>query len=201
MGKEIRSFSDKCSPRIVEDRTIEGYALVFNQESRIMYDFEKRHYFKEIIKPSAITKELIERSDVKALLEHDNKRMLARSFNGKGTLHLEVDEIGLKYRFIAPNTSDGDYAVEMISRGDIFGSSFAYTSDEEHDIKYSRDKDGYAVRTVEKFSGIYDVSPVSDPAYFQTSVSVRAIQDVLGLEKEDTKYIEQINELKRLINE
>lgn len=199
MKKEIRSFSDKCAPKIVEGRTIEGYALVFNQESRIMFDFEKRHYFKEVIKPSAISKELIEQSDIKALLEHDNRRMLARSFNGKGTLQLEVDEIGLKYRFVAPSTSDGDYAVEMINRGDIFGSSFAYTSDEERDVKYSRDKDGYAVRTVEKFSGIYDVSPVSDPAYSQTSVSVRAMQDALELE--DTKYIDQINELKKIINE
>ncbi|MEB3372534.1 HK97 family phage prohead protease [Bacteroides sp. CR5/BHMF/2] len=37
---------------------------------------------------------------------------------------LELDDYGLKYRFEAPSTPDGDFAVEMIKRGDIFGSSF-----------------------------------------------------------------------------
>lgn len=193
---EIRSYSEKCAPR-VEGRTIEGYALIFNQESRVMFDLDKKRFFKEIIKPGAISQELINSSDVKALVEHDRNRMLARSFKGTGSLQLTIDKIGLKYRFEAPATVDADYVIEMINRGNMFGSSFSFTANEAKDVLYRKDADGYLIREVKKINGLYDVSPVSDPAYMQTKVSVRQLDSFF--ENPDRDKIElEIQNLRNL---
>lgn len=195
---EIRSFSDKCAPS-VEGRTIEGYALIFNQESRVMFDWDKKRFFKEIIKPGAITQELINQSDIKALVEHDRSRMLARSYNGTGSLQLTIDDVGLKYRFEAPQTSDADYVIEMINRGNMFGSSFAYTANETEDVSYSKDSDGHLIREVKRIDGLFDVSPVSDPAYMQTKVSVRKLDTYFQIDNPDKEKIEiEIKNLRNL---
>ena len=192
--REIRSFGGDASPTLVEDRVIEGYAVVFDQESRVMYDWYNDHAFVEVIRKSAVTEEFLKQCDVKALVEHDRSRMLARCFNGNGSLELSVDGHGVKYRFEAPNTADGDYVVEMIRRGDIFGSSFAYTADDKVDIKYSRRDDETVLREVIGMTGFYDVSPVSDPAYMGTEVNARSINEALGETKEEVKEEPEVNE-------
>lgn len=199
---EIRSFSGQASPVLTENRTVEGYAIVFNQESRVMYDPEKRRYFIEVIKPEAITTDLITQSDVRALAEHNRERMLARSFNGKGTLTLTKDEYGVKYRFEAPKTVDGDYVVEMISRGDIFGSSFCYGADEKDGVKYTKRSDGLVMREVTKISRFVDVSVVSNPAYYGTNVSVRSIEEFERsteepVKEDDLKWKEELDSLRK----
>ena len=71
---------------------------------------------------------LIDRSDVLCLLNHnEDKGVLARSKYGEGSMKLEVDEVGVKYTFEAPNTALGDELIEGIKRGDITTSSFAFT--------------------------------------------------------------------------
>ena len=197
---EIRSFCDTASPKLVEEITIEGYALVFGVESRVLYDKSTKRCFIERINRGAITEDLLQRCDVKALLEHNRDRMLARSVNGKGSLTLSVDEHGVKYRFIAPDTVDGNYAVEMIKRGDLFGSSFAFLADDKQ-IKYSKRSDGMLMRDINKITVIADVSVVSDPAYLATDVSVRSMD---AIEKEfdpaDESYKNELNELRKSIN-
>lgn len=191
---EIRSYNELGTPK-VNGRVVEGYAVVFNHESKVLVDLEKKRFFIEVIERGAITDELLSRSDVKAVLEHNKQRMLARSVNGVGSLTLELDEYGLKYRFEAPNTADGDYAIEMISRGDINGSSFAYFTNDKKNVVYSQ-RDGIVVRTVKKIDRLTDVSPVADPAYTGTDVTVRSIDEVLT---PDTSYLDEINNLRKLI--
>lgn len=41
---EIRSFGGDAAPRISDERTIEGYGVVFGQESRVMFDFQKKDF-------------------------------------------------------------------------------------------------------------------------------------------------------------
>ena len=176
---EKRGFKE--SPQLVESRTIEGYAIVFGQESRVMYDFEKRSVFIEIIEKGAVSEELLRKCDVKALINHDSSKLLARSDNGEGTLMLSVDEHGVKYRFDAPNTNDGDWIVEMVKRGDIKGSSFAFTRDinKDADWDFSEKIPRCRVKNIRK---IYDVGPVTDPAYLGTDVKARSLQE-LGLDE------------------
>lgn len=194
---EIRSFGDDAAPKLVAERTIEGYAVVFGQESRVIFDKATRRCFIEVIQKGAITEEMLRNWDIKALCEHNGGRMLARSRKGAGTLLLSVDDHGVRYRFEAPATPDGDYAVEMIRRGDIFGSSFAFLTDEKN-VRYSRRSDGMLLRTVIKIDRMSDVSIVSDPAYMGTEVSVRSLESYLGPEKADESYKEQILELRNL---
>lgn len=198
---EIRSFTELGAPKVGEGRTIEGYAVVFGQESRVMYDREKQRAFVEVIERGAITEEMLRDCDVKALLEHNKQRLLARYNRGVGSLTLELDDYGLKYRFDAPNTVDGDFAVEMIKRGDIYGSSFAYFANDKDKSKVSYSmRDGLLTRTVHRIDRITDISPVSDPAFYGTDVTVRCIDDVIAeLSSENSDYLIELNNLRKSI--
>lgn len=189
---EIRSFGGDAAPKI-EGRTIEGYAIVFNQRSEVMLDWsaeEGLRRFVEIISPNAITPDLLQRSDVKALVEHNRERLLARHNRGKGTLELNIDDHGLRYKFDAPKTNDGDYAVEMVGRGDISGSSFAFRV-QNKDTSWVREGDLW-VRTINKLHSIHDVTITTDPAYSQTEVSVRSLEEME--QPEETKEEERHEE-------
>ena len=106
-----------------------------------MYDWEEGRKFVEVIERSAVTDELLDSCDIRALVEHNNQRLLARSNKGKGTLQLDIDDHGLKYRFVSPNTTHGNDIVEMVKRGDISGSSFAFRSSHEN-VKWEKESTG-----------------------------------------------------------
>lgn len=193
---EIRSYSDIASPKL-EGRTIEGFAAVFDQESRLNFDAKTKQFFIEVIERGAITDELLQACDIKALLEHDKGRMLARSRFGSGSLSLMVNDFGLGYKFDAPNTPDGDYAVEMIARGDLFGSSFAYSTNDKKNVTYKK-VDGLLYRIVHKIDRVSDISIVSDPAYYGTDVTLRSLSEI-DQTLLDNYYKEQINNLRKFI--
>ena len=182
-----------------ESRHIEGYGSVFNSRSLDLGGFQ------EIIAPGAFDG-VIERSDVKALLDHNAERgILARSRNGKGSLSLELDERGLKYSFDAPHTNLGDEVVEGLKRGDYSQSSFSFTVESE---SWTKEEDGSYLRTINKIGNLYDVSIVANPAYTDTSVALRSLdafkaqeetqipEDVKEEVKEDVKEEPQDEEVK-----
>lgn len=191
---EIRSYTAEASPKI-NGRTIQGYGSVFGKQSRILYDVDKKQFFIEVIEKGAITDELIRTCDIKALMEHNKQRLLARSNMGVGSLLLSVDDYGLAYKFEAPNTHEGNDAIEMINRGDLFGSSFSYWTDEKKNVAYQK-VDGIWLRTVHRIDKLFDIAIVSDPAYFGTDVTVRSLA---GLEDTNKDYINQINNLRKFI--
>ncbi len=196
---EIRSYSENAAPSLEGDRLINGYAMVFGQESRIMYEKETKRFFIEVIENGALTEETLQTCDVKALIEHNRQRLIARSVNGKGSLSLLVDDYGLKYRFESPATNDGDYAVIMVKRGDINGSSFAYTTNEKENVTYEK-QGSIWLRRVHKIDRIFDVSIVSDPAYFGTEVTTRSFEDLQSVgTSEKTDYQIELNKLRRQI--
>ena len=176
--KEIRSFiGGKCRPMIreaaeggSESRTIEGYAIVFGVESRILSDYWDN--YREIIEQGAITEERLKEMDIKMTMYHNREKILARSTNGEGTLKLTVDEVGVKYSFEAPNTVDGDTALELVKRGDLSGSSFMFWTDERN-VSYERRSDDIMLRRVKTIGMIYDMTIAADPAYEQTTVAAR----------------------------
>ena len=187
---EIRSFGGDAAPKI-EGRTIDGYAIVFNQRSEVMLDWtdEGIRRFVEVVDPSAVDEALLLSSDIRALIEHNRERLLARYNKGVGTLSLTIDEHGLRYSFDAPNTADGDYAVEMVGRGDISGSSFAFRA-KDSDTEWAKEGSLW-VRTIKSFSLLRDVTITTDPAYTQTEVSVRSLDEMdkpIEEEKKDLPY-------------
>nr|DAM03124.1 MAG TPA: prohead serine protease [Caudoviricetes sp.] len=203
---EIRSFyEERAMPTVLKDaedkdtRTIEGYAVVFEKESRMMVDWWTGKKFVEVIKRGAVTSDDLTKWDIKALMEHDKSRLLARSFNGKGSLTLTIDDYGVKYRFDAPNTVEGDNAIELIKRGDLFGSSFAFTTDEDANVSYTKRTDGSLLREVSKLDRMYDISVVTDPAYFGTDVTVRSVDGFIDEPPQDESYKKDIENLRSLI--
>ena len=174
---KIYRNTEDCQLRALENsRTIEGYAVVFNQRSVFLPDWNKGRMVEEVMLPGSITEELIAKSDVVANIDHDNSRMVARSVNGEGSLHLSLDEHGLKFSYEAPQTNDGETVLQGVRRGDFRGCSFAYTCDEDTGVHYEKnDKDSRAlIRYVDEVNGLYDVSVVIHPAYPQTNVDSRA---------------------------
>ena len=128
-----------------ESRTIEGNALLFGVRSRLLCDWTELYY--EVLEPGSVTKEMLDRQDIKLTMFHDRQLILARSNQGRGTLHYEVDEEGVRFWAEMPRTADGDKALELIARGDINGCSFIYSTDEREDsgavkYEYITDEDG-----------------------------------------------------------
>ena len=177
--KEIRSgIGGKWKPVLREavdgggeSRTIEGYAIVFGVESRILADYWDN--YREIIEPGAITEERLKEMDIKMTMYHNREKILARSNQGEGTLKLRVDEVGVHYEFDAPNTVDGDTALELVKRGDLSGSSFMFWTDEKSGVSYEKRSDGIMLRRVKTIGMIYDMTIAADPAYEQTTVAAR----------------------------
>lgn len=171
---ERRSFDIEF--RSEESRKVEGYASVFNSRSKDLGGFT------EIIDPSAF-EGVIERSDVLALLNHDQDRgVLARSRKGVGSLVLTIDERGLHYSFDAPHTALGNELIEGLKRGDISTSSFAFTVSGE---KWTKEEDGSYLRTITQIDKLFDVSPVYNEAYEDTTVALRSLDAVRAEEEKE----------------
>lgn len=156
-----------------DSRRVEGVAVVFDQWS------EDLGGFREKIAPGALDG-VIARSDIFALLDHDRRRgILGRSKRGdQVSLQLDVREDGLHYAFEAPETDLGNEVLSCLQRGEIGGSSFAFTVLED---AWERVGDEYQ-RTIMKIDELYDVSPVYSPAYSQTTCDLRGL-DALKAEE------------------
>lgn len=182
--KEKRIFNIETRIDTNEDGNdiIIGHASLYDSRS------ENLGGFYEFIARDAFTQPLIDKSDVRALVNHDANLILARTTSG--TLKLEADEKGLRYEFNNPETSYGkDLAISM-RRGDITQSSFAFTVAED---EWSTDDDGNNIRTIKKINRLYDVSPVTYPAYSETNdltIAKRGLKEYI--EKTEKKSIEKI---------
>ena len=170
-----------------ESRTIEGYALKFGVRSRLLCDWWNDYY--EVLEPGCLTMEVLNDQDIKLTMFHDRQLILARSNHGAGTLHYEVDEVGVKFWAEMPRTADGDKALELVQRGDIAGCSFCYSTDEEDSmnaVSYERINektekgDDILVRHVKRIDNVYDFTLAADPAYEQTEVSRREVEENMG---------------------
>ena len=190
-----------------ESRTITGYAILFNTPSAPLYDYDDEKAI-EVIAPEAITKELLDGCDIKFTMFHDRQLILARSKNGSGTLTYTVDEKGVAFEFDAPNTVDGDKALELVRRGDISGCSFMFSTHYYDSAYVERDvkrMDGKTVitYTVKVVTGVYDFTLAADPAYPETSCEAEArelIKELREPEKpkgEENKVREQVREMRR----
>ena len=171
-----------------ESRTIEGYAIRFDEWSVDLGGFY------EIIRPTAITQELVDASDIIMNIDHDNERLLARSKQGKGTLQLELRADGLYFKFDAPATANGDELLFNVRAGNLTECSFAFTVGEgPDDDRWYRDEQGTLRREINLIKGLYDTSIVVKAAYPTTSVSARS-QEVMATVSEVDKAMAEIDE-------
>ena len=158
-----------------ERRTVTGYAAVFNSPSEDMG-------FIEYIEPGAF-RDAIAKSDVRALFNHDPNLILART--ASGTLQISEDEKGLRYQFEIPNTTFGNDFRIMLDRGDVSQSSFSFTvKDQVWEEKKKPDGSMQYTRRIQKVERLYDVSPVTYPAYPDTEVALRSLDKKAPKEEE-----------------
>jgi HK97 family phage prohead protease len=134
-----------------DKNTIIGHAAVFGKLS------EDLGGFRETISPNAFDDVL--ENDTRAYFNHDPNFILGRVKSG--TLRLKTTEKGLQYELDVPNTQAGRDLLVSMERGDVSQSSFAFTI---ADDSWQSTPDG-EVRTINKVARLYDVSPVSLPAY------------------------------------
>jgi HK97 family phage prohead protease len=147
---------------------IAGYAAVFNTLS------EDLGGFRELIAPGAFRRAVAD-DDVRALWNHDANLVLGR--NTAGTLTLREDTRGLAYDVEPPDTQWGRDAVVSIRRGDVTGSSFGFRTVTDRWVT----QDGENLRTLVEVE-LFDVSPVTYPAYAAASVSARSWLEGAGVE-------------------
>lgn len=185
-----------------ESRTITGYAILFDVPSAPLYEDEEE-VIREVIAPEAVSLELLNNSDIKMTMFHDRQLLLARSNKGSGTLSYGIDDKGVYFEFEAPDTADGDKAIELVKRGDIAGCSFAFSTRyydrafvEESVVHGDKVEVTYRVKVI---TGIYDFTLAADPAYPDTSVEAREIVDALHQrrQREKEKFEKQIAEMRR----
>ena len=143
-----------------------GYAVRYNTLSVDLGGF------RETILPGAFDKVLNRqrgKHDVVALFNHDPNQLLGRT--ASGTLELSSDEKGLRYSVVLPGTELGRSIAELTARGDLRGSSFAFTVDAKGE-QWAPGEDGKPRRSIREVSGLYDVSVVTHPAYPSSTTSV-----------------------------
>lgn len=162
---EVRLHEDSDHPRI------EGYASVF-YDGTPGTEFRMGSDFVERIMPGAFDKTLKDKDDVRGLFNHDPSLILGRSI--AGTVELEQDKRGLKYSINLGTTSVAEDVSKHIRRGDVSGSSFGFAvTDEEFKME-----DGAEIRMING-ARLFDVGPVTFPAYDGTEAVIRA--EVIGI--------------------
>ncbi len=149
-----------------EEQGITGYAAVFNRWS------EDLGFFKEKIQPGAF-KRTIKDNDVRALINHDPNLIIGRTKNN--TLTLKEDDKGLWFDVKLPDTTYANDLRESIRRKDITQNSFGFQT-----VQDEWSKDG-TKRTLTEVK-LFDVSPVTFPAYKQTTVKLRDQLSEFGID-------------------
>lgn len=121
----------------------------------------------ERIMPGAGARSVNQRDDARALFNHDINMVLGRV--SAGTLRLYEDNRGLRYEIDPADTTVYRDVAQFIKRRDVQGSSFAFTVTDEQ----PRKENGLRIREIRGFE-LFDVGPVTFPAYESTSTGIRA---------------------------
>jgi len=166
--------------------TMEGYGANFNSLS------EDLGGFREVLMPGCFA-DALKTSDVRGLFNHNPDKILGR--NTAGTLRLSEDERGLRFE-IDPDL-EISYAKDLqrsMQRGDINQCSFGFKVAEEGQ-SWAKDSAGMWIRTITKVAQLFDVSPVTYPAYISTSCAVRSmLQKEAELNAEEQRKLEEAKE-------
>ncbi len=159
--------------------TIRGYAAVYNSDSEWMGGFYEQ------IATGAF--DGVMDNDVRAYFNHDENLLLGRV--SSGTLRIGTDARGLFYEVDLPNTTYANDLVELMKRGDVNQSSFAFLIDADR----WEQRDGKTYRIIEKVSRLLDVSPVAQPAYPDATSELKT-RDLETEIKEETETAASIDE-------
>lgn len=173
-GGERRYFTNKLEVREADGQQyFEGYSVRFNSPTDL-------GAFSEEIAPEAFSH--LQDQDIRCLFNHDENRVLGRTTSGTCQVWTEAD--GQKYRSLYnPNDPDHVAAMEKVKRGDVDQSSFGFIAEEDEWTK----RDGKPHRRITRMKAQFDVSPVTYPAYADTTVAQRSLNSLQSKDTEKRK--------------
>jgi len=165
--------------------SIGGYAAVFNKPSQNLGGFV------EEVDPSFFNDSRGKNwPNVVARFNHDDSFLLGTTAGR--TLTLGVDGTGLDYT-VEPPKARADI-VELVKRGDIQRSSFAFVT---HEDEWGVTDQNFPKRRL--ISGtLVDVAPVVSPAYLDTSAGLRSLALRVDASEEEIRSLADAGELRKL---
>jgi hypothetical protein len=165
-------------------KRIGGYAAKFNTYSRDL------GHFVEEVEPTFFNKSRGDGwPDVICRFNHEDAQLLG-TVAGR-TLELGCDRDGLLYDVEPPTTMR--YIVELVQRGDVQKSSFAFRCIED---EWTMTSDGGPLRRLHT-GQLVDVAPVVTPAYADTSAGLRSLADHVGADPDEVRSLAEAHELRK----
>jgi hypothetical protein len=179
MKQERRTFTGTVIARSEGEnmpKEIGGIAAVINSVTDL-------GYFEEVIERGAFDYALSKEYDIRCLFNHEAELILGRTLSGTCNVFVNGDG-NLEYTWV-PDYENPTHmsVVRSIMRGDITQSSFAFTIKEQNwseSTKYGT----MGKRTITVIEDLYDVSPVTYPAYADTEADARSIVAMRDEERE-----------------
>jgi HK97 family phage prohead protease len=189
---ERRSVTDNDGRTVsVPIAVFHGYALKYGKLSQNLGGF-----VEQVAGRSTIAKTLADGGDVVARMHHKDEYLLGRT--SAGTLRLNPDDIGLPYDVESPGTSYANDLEKLARRGDIKHSSFAFRTVGEGGDDWSLTDSGFPLRTLVEIQ-LVDVAPVVQPAYTDTSSSVRSLAAHLDADPEEIAELLRSGEIRKAL--
>ena len=179
MKQERRTFTGTVIARAEGEgmpKVIGGIAAVINSVTDL-------GYFEEVIEQGVFDNALSKEYDIRCLFNHEAELILGRTLSGTCNVFVNADG-NLEYTWI-PDYENPTHmsVVRSIMRGDITQSSFAFTIKEQkwsESTKYG----SMGKRTITMIEDLYDVSPVTYPAYADTEADARSVVALRDQERE-----------------
>jgi len=162
--RRLTSIEQRANASAEEKNIIEGYSALFNSPT-IIWDFE------EIIAPGAFSRALKEKQNIRGLFNHDQNWVLASTFND--SLKLKEDDTGLWAELDVMRSVQTDYVVELVRQRLVQGQSFAFTIKRQEWQFFEHGSDQLDKRIITEIGTMYDVGPVTYPAYDETSINIK----------------------------
>ncbi len=149
-----------------EEKKVAGLGVVYDKW------VEMWPGFKERILSGSVTLA----PEVKSYFNHNPSNVLSTS-ESNPPLELKETDKGLEYTTPIPPTSYGKDLEVNLERGNVKGSSFAFDIPAQGDRMWE-DENGVVHREISKLI-LYEVGPVTDPAYIQTNAQLRSAERVV----------------------
>jgi HK97 family phage prohead protease len=179
-------------------KMIVGYGAVFHRDGEAGTEYRPAPDIVERIASTAFDRALATKQDARGLFNHDPNMLLGRA--AAGTLRMAADAKGLRYEIDLPDTQVGKDVAASIARGDLTGSSFSFRINGKAGQRFDKG-DGFDVRNILDVD-LYDVGPVTFPAYEGTTTGMRSgdcddavearAQWAAGLEQEQVRVRSRI---------
>jgi HK97 family phage prohead protease len=179
MKQEKRTFTGTVIARADGEnmpKEIGGIAAVINSVTDL-------GYFEEVINAGAFDYALSKQYDIRCLFNHEAELILGRTKADTCKVFVNADG-NLEYTWV-PDYENPTHmsVVRSIMRGDITQSSFAFTI-KEQSWTTSEKYGNMGKRVITVIEDLYDVSPVTYPAYADTEADARSIAAMRDEEQE-----------------